>query len=378
MTPLKNITLASLLTLGSVLSAAAPAVAQSQTFLLSWSGASLGNTAAATGTITIDESRLNNPGFNSNILPSNQFVTALDLIVSGSGAGDGRFSLSNFSNVILDTHGGTLNLNTSLIGQPTSGAGFGTTHDGSSGDFNLFSTGTGLNTPTGTNFFQLTTGGSSDNMYLTQFTPAPTSPPPPPPPDVITFDNLPNEPGPNAFSTLNQANGGSTIDGVTFSPNAYVFGSQFSFGDPKTPYVTPASGQYAFTPGNAYMTTLTTTKTLYGLDLGTVNFASGGGGADQVKISAFDASGQVLGSVTTSLTGPKMSFLNTSQFASLSGIAGYNLYGIGGYLDYAADDFTFSPAAVPEASTSISLGLMLLGLGGVTAAARKRKSVRAA
>lgn len=382
MSPLKFIALSSLLTLGSAFSAAAPAAAQSQTFFLSWSGASRGNTAAATGTITIDESRLNNPGFNSssqfNGLAGNQFVTALDLTVSGSGTGDGHFSLNNFSTVLLDTHGGTLNLNSSLIGQPTNGAGFGTTHDGSSGDFNLFSSGTGFNTPNGTNFFQLTTGGgSNDSMYLTQFSPNPSSPPPPPPSDVITFDNLPNEPGPNAFSTLSQANGGSTIDGVTFSQNAYVFGGQFSFVAPGVPYVTPASGQYAFTPGLLPITTLTTTKTLYGLDLGTVGLLNNQEeeGAKQFTVSAFDVSGNVLGSVTTSLGGPKMSFLDTSQFASLSGIAGYDLYGTGGSSpDYAADDFTFSPAAVPEASTSISLGLMLLGLGGVATAVRRKKA----
>ena len=152
MAPLKIVAFASLLALGNALYAAAPAAAQDETFFLAWSGTSLGNTAAATGTITIDESQLKNPGQNSNILPGNQFVTALDLTVSGAGAGNGHFSLSNFSNIILDTHGGTLNLNVPLIGQPTTGAGFGTTHDGSSGDFNLFST--GFNTPTGTNFFQ--------------------------------------------------------------------------------------------------------------------------------------------------------------------------------------------------------------------------------
>lgn len=155
----KGIVLTSLFALGNALCAAAPAAAQSQTFFLSWSGASLGNSAAATGTITIDESQLNNPGLNSSSqfasLPGNQFVTALDLTVSGSGGGDGHFSLNNFSTVLLDTHGGTLDLNASLIGQPTTGAGFGTTHDGSSGDFNLFNSGTVLNAPTGTNFFSI-------------------------------------------------------------------------------------------------------------------------------------------------------------------------------------------------------------------------------
>ena len=380
MAPLKITVFVSLLTLGSVLSTAAPAAAQDETFLVSWSGDSLGNTAAATGTITIDESLLNNPGLNSSSLfgglPGNHFVTALDLTVSGSGAGDGHFSLSDFQTVILDTHGGTLDLNASLLGQPTDGAGFGTTHDSSSGDFNLFNLGAGFNTPTGTNFFQLTTGGgSSDNMYLTQFTPGTYVPPPPPLPDVITFDNLPNEPGPNAFSTLDQANGSSTIDGVTFSSNAYIFGGLASFDGPGDPYVMPVSGQYAFVPGLVPVTTLTTTKTLYGLDLGTVGLLNGQGGAKQFTVSAFGVSGNVLGSVTTSLSGPKMSFLDTSQFASLSGIAGYNLYGSGGFSpDYAADDFTFSPAAVPEASTSISLGLLLLGLGGFAARRRKLKA----
>lgn len=216
-------------------------------------------------------------------------------------------------------------------------------------------------------------------MYLTQFTFNPYSPPPSSLPDVITFDNLPNEPGPNAYSTLSQANGGSTIDGVTFSPNAFVFGSQVSFDSPSDPYVTPISGQYAFVPGLTAVTTLTTTKTLYGLDLGTVGLLNGQGGAKRFTVSAFDASGNVLGSVTTGLSSPAMSFLDTSQFASLSGITGYDLYGTGGMSpDYAADNFTFSPAAVPEASTLVSLGLMLLGLGGIAAVAHKRRLGRAA
>ena len=54
----------------------------------------------------------------------------------------------------------------------------------------------------------------------------------------------------------------------------------------------------------------------------------------------------------------------------------------GSYNDGYADNLSFtldSPAAVPEASTTISFGLLLaLGLGGVMVAAKKKKAVKAA
>ena len=367
------------LLLGLGLAAVTPAFADDLTFNLAWSGAALGNTAAATGTITIDDSQLNNPGYNNTNNSSNAFVKALNITVTGAGAGDGKFSLSDFAFEVLDTHGGTLNLTKPLIGQPTSGAAFGTTHDNSSGDFNVFRSGASPNAPTGTFYFQLTTGGgSNDPMYLTEFQPIGLPPPPPPPPFVITFDNLPTQQPQNSIVSLTEANGGSsTINGVTFSSNADVLGDQ----NPLV-FAKPHSGHFFFTPSAQAVTTLTTTKLLTGLWLG-LDEIGGVSGATSVTVSAMSGS-TVLASDSESLTSTTMFYMDTSNFSALTGITGYTLTshpGPDGSIpyDYAADDFMFGlPAAVPEASTTVSFGLLLaLGFGGVMAARRKKADAKA-
>ena len=364
---------ATLLTVG--LAAAAPAHAQQQTFDLAWSGAALGNPATATGTITIDQSQFNNPGTNAN-LPSNShnnFVTALNVTVAGSGAGDGIFSLKDFSFEVLDTHGATLDLKQSLIGQPTSGVGFGTTQDGTSGDFNLIDNNTASNTPTGKPYFQLVTNnGTGDVMNLTKF--SPVLPIVPPPPLVITFDNLASQPSRGGGVSLKEANGGSSnIDGVTFSDNAFVAGDLNTFVFSK-----PHSGHFYFTPAGQPMTTLTTTRLLTGLWLGQ-DLLSDGLSSSSVTVSALHGT-TVLASDSESLTSTTMFFMDTSNFSALSGITGYELIGGNtptGANDFAADDFTFAgeAAAVPEASTTVSLGLLLaLGMGAAVVAAKRKKA----
>ena len=92
-------------------------------------------------------------------------------------SGNGTFTygdlapLSNFGTYTYwHTNGATLDLTQSLIGQLTPGGPWGTCAADSCGDFNLFFTNGG---PIGTFNFTLTTnGGSGDQMFLTEFSPA--------------------------------------------------------------------------------------------------------------------------------------------------------------------------------------------------------------
>ncbi len=154
--------------------------AGSMTFDVSWSGASLGNAATATAEITFDPSQLNNPGFTST--QEGVFVvTAFTMTVSGAKNGNGTFGLADFNNFSLGTNGGLLDFTRELVGQPTSGSPWGTTHTGDSGVFNII-TEYDLS-PTTTGFFQITPTyqlgssgtvvyGFDDSMLLTSFAPA--------------------------------------------------------------------------------------------------------------------------------------------------------------------------------------------------------------
>ena len=105
-----NLTLATLFVMAS-----SAVQAQLATFDLSYSGAQFNDNAVATGTITLDESVLNNPGGNQQTV--NPFVTALNLTVSGAISGNGTFTLSDFSNVLLNISS-PLDLSKELVGQP--------------------------------------------------------------------------------------------------------------------------------------------------------------------------------------------------------------------------------------------------------------------
>src|SRR6476659_8180901 len=78
----------------------APANAGSQTFDLSWSGASFGNTAVATGAITFDPTVLDPINTNDQtvlfVSPPNPFATAFSITISGASAGNGTFGLGDF------------------------------------------------------------------------------------------------------------------------------------------------------------------------------------------------------------------------------------------------------------------------------------------
>ena len=144
-----------------------------ETYALTWSGASFGNTATATGLMTLDLTTLPNPTGSVDI--SND-ITSLTVTVSGAPIGNGTFTKTDLNFTYWWTGGVTLNMLTQLVGQPTTGNPWGTP-DGTSGDFNLFFNPPG---PYGSWYFTMTTSIpahasnllTGDPMVLTSFAPA--------------------------------------------------------------------------------------------------------------------------------------------------------------------------------------------------------------
>lgn len=128
--------LLALVLLGATVSAAAAPIAFNFTF------AERGGTATATGTIVFESTLLQNPttGMGQTFVLPNPAVLNLTVTVTGSAAGNGSFTLDDFSQVYWSTNGGTLDLTRQLVGQPTNGLAWGTEpSSGEAGDFNIFS-----------------------------------------------------------------------------------------------------------------------------------------------------------------------------------------------------------------------------------------------
>lgn len=95
------------------------------------------STARTVGYIVFEESLLSNPVDEIISLPSPK-VLDLQLTVTGSIYSDGTYDLNDYASVDFYSNGGVLDFSQPLIGQPTADAPWGTTFDGDSGEFNLF------------------------------------------------------------------------------------------------------------------------------------------------------------------------------------------------------------------------------------------------
>jgi PEP-CTERM motif len=144
-----------------------------ETYNLTWSGASFGNGATATGQITLDLTILPNPSPGFSDIYND--ISSLVVTVTGASSGNGTWTKSDLSFTYWWTDTVVpLQMYRQLIGQPTLNNPWGTP-DGNSGDFNLFFINGG---PDGTDYFTDTTdAGTQDSMLLTSF--APTSVPEP-------------------------------------------------------------------------------------------------------------------------------------------------------------------------------------------------------
>jgi hypothetical protein len=140
------------------------------------------STAQAVGSITFEDTLVQNPGNNRFELPD-PAVLALDVTVTGSANGDGVFGIDDFEAVVFETNGGTLDFGIELVGQPTDELPWGTLSDtGDGGDFNLFAEGgkqeverysapavgpAGSNfPPNGENYFTLGANGGADEPMV--------------------------------------------------------------------------------------------------------------------------------------------------------------------------------------------------------------------
>ncbi|BBC24972.1 hypothetical protein [Pseudanabaena sp. ABRG5-3] len=186
------------------------------TFKAVWSGTYFFNTASAVGYFTIDSAALPNPGtkpsnfsvpnisinnttdpvFNAKS-PITSLIKALTITVTGSGLGDGTYTLDDYPDggVIWNTNGVALDFSKELVGQPTQGLPWGSivsTPPGTSystsylkpanygGDFNIFDPPDCV--PTGVETFVLATCSAKSGtklMRLESFRAVPTPVPVP-------------------------------------------------------------------------------------------------------------------------------------------------------------------------------------------------------
>jgi hypothetical protein len=156
----------------SFLLAAAATAAQldAKDFKLSWSGATLGNAATATGVISLDLTILTStPNIRPPQTTMNSAVTGLTVTVANAGVGSGTFVLSDFQSLRFYT-GSPVDFNTELVGQ---NGGLFTTHIAGAftDDFNIIRKSTSPNAPTGNLPSRLLTS-SGLAMDLVSFSPS--------------------------------------------------------------------------------------------------------------------------------------------------------------------------------------------------------------
>lgn len=174
----------------ALLSVSATGVASATPITLQFTFDDPQSTALAVGSITFESTLLQNPGSQFFALPD-PAVLALNVTVSGAANGNGTFAIADFTGVVFDTNGGTLDFASQLVGQPTTGSPW-ATRDGNGGDFNLYSGSpkratpsdsqspaapTGFNpTPDAVNAFTLgANGGSGEPMVLIGMSPVGSS-----------------------------------------------------------------------------------------------------------------------------------------------------------------------------------------------------------
>lgn len=147
-------------------------------FDLEWSGEAFGNSATATGMITIDDTILENPGFN-DFPADGAWVVDFMITVLGTEEGNGTWNLTDFFTMFLDIPGG-VDLGTELVGQ----AGL--------SDFNILSTGS--TAPNGVNVNTIeaysNTQGVEYFLELTSFRPKSSQPDPIPEPSTLALLTL--------------------------------------------------------------------------------------------------------------------------------------------------------------------------------------------
>ena len=148
------------------ISTAANASDIEQQYVVVWSGSSFGNSANATGTMTLDLTTLPNPESTYTDIFSD--IVSLSITVTGAGAGNGTFTLANLAPdsdestyTYWFTNSDTINMEGNVLSQLET----------DSGDFNLFFASPG---PQGSMPLTLDTDALEGfNMAMIEFSPAP-------------------------------------------------------------------------------------------------------------------------------------------------------------------------------------------------------------
>ena len=216
--------------------------------------------------------------------------------------------------------------------------------------------------------------------------------------DTVTFEDLSVPPGETSSGRLVDANGGSSVyHGITWSSGFSVFGNQYATsGAP--PLFGNVFGSYGLTNSNGTGTagdnstdlTITTDMVLTGSWWGTNEYYGFSHGPDELQILAVATSGSILvdfhlpspgpGGTGYSESASPLEFLDTSIFATLTGIKEYHIIvphpdTAFGNNNWVADNFTFvQAAAVPEPSSMCLLGLGLAGIAGNRLVRRRKEN----